>query len=125
GAPAATAAAVPAARRAGSSRAVPSPAAPPAAERASCRVPAPRAYEPLRRLRGRTLPPTMKQRINAEAHGSTPRARSLPAGTLLTDDGYGGLMTVPAPADGDRTAPRTGTPASPASGSRTLAALRS
>ncbi|MEU3184959.1 DUF6344 domain-containing protein [Streptomyces sp. NPDC006923] len=30
--------------------------------------------------RGRSLPPTIKQRIHAEAHGSSPSARLLPAG---------------------------------------------
>jgi hypothetical protein len=45
------------------------------------RIPAPRAGESrvVRRSRGRTLPPTMKQRIGAEAHGSSPSSRSLPA----------------------------------------------
>ena len=46
------------------------------------RVPAPRACEPARRERDRTLPPTMKQRIRAEAHGSSPSARSIKAGDL-------------------------------------------
>jgi hypothetical protein len=61
----------------------------------AARVPAPRAYEPLRRDRDRTLPPTMKQRINAEAHGSSPSARSLPSGDLLGDD-FAGAVAVPA-----------------------------
>ncbi|WNI16568.1 DUF6344 domain-containing protein [Actinacidiphila sp. ITFR-21] len=41
------------------------------------RIPAPRGCEPVRRRRERTLPPTMKQRIRAEAHGSSPSARSV------------------------------------------------
>ncbi|MDX6312277.1 MAG: hypothetical protein QOF44_1741 [Streptomyces sp.] len=39
-------------------------------------IPSPRSFEP---LRDRSLPPTMKQRIRAEAHGSSPATRSLPA----------------------------------------------
>lgn len=35
-------------------------------------LPAPRPYE-----RGHSLPPTMKQRIRAEAHGTSPSARSV------------------------------------------------
>jgi hypothetical protein len=48
------------------------------------RIPAPRGCEPVRRDRDRdrTLPPTMKQRIRAEAHGSSPSARSIRAGEL-------------------------------------------
>lgn len=93
-----TTGAVPAARTAGS----PGDSAPAAErpERETWRVPSPRAYESPRS--GRVLPPTMKQRINAEAHGSTPAGRSLPAGTLLTHDGYGGVMTVPEPDAGER-----------------------
>ncbi|MFC4034101.1 DUF6344 domain-containing protein [Streptomyces polygonati] len=49
------------------------------------RIPAPRGYEPMRRHRARTLPPTMKQRICAEAHGSSPSARSVRAGDLAED----------------------------------------
>ncbi|SEN42075.1 DUF6344 domain-containing protein [Actinacidiphila rubida] len=92
----ATTAAVPAAGGAGSPGDGPTAAA--HDEREVWRVPSPRAYEPLRETRDRVLPPTMRQRITAEAHGATPAGRSLPAGTLLTDDGYGGLMTVPATA---------------------------
>ncbi len=59
-----------------------------AARRAT--VPAPRGYDPhQRRLdlgRKRTLPPTMKQRIGAEAHGSSPSARSLRIDDLLGAD---------------------------------------
>lgn len=46
------------------------------------RIPAPRGCEPVRRDRDRTLPPTMKQRIRAEAHGSSPSARSIRTGEL-------------------------------------------
>ena len=68
----------------------PAPTGPPAqpnTRRADVRIPAPRACEPLpqRRERERTLPPTMKQRICAEAHGSSPSARSLPAGADPAD----------------------------------------
>lgn len=97
----ATAAAVPAARGADSTEG--SPSAPDPEGR---HVPAPRVYEPVRNSRDCLLPPTMKQRISAEAHGATPAGRSLPAGTLVADDGYGGLMTVPAP-DDDETARRS------------------
>lgn len=92
-------AAVPAARGAGSSGGSPASGG---QEGARVPVPAPRLYEPLRRDRDRLLPPTMRQRITAEAHGATPAGRSLPAGTFVTDDGYGGLMTVPAPDADDR-----------------------
>jgi len=46
------------------------------------RIPAPRGCEPVRGERDRTLPPTMKQRIRAEAHGSSPSARSIRADDL-------------------------------------------
>jgi hypothetical protein len=63
------------------------PRTPPSPRRADVRIPAPRACEPQprRRERNRTLPPTMKQRIRAEAHGSSPSARSVRAGTDLAD----------------------------------------
>ena len=75
--------------RAGATGAAPAPAGPPAlprTRRADVYIPAPRGCEPLpyRRERDRTLPPTMKQRIRAEAHGSSPSARSLPAGAEWT-----------------------------------------
>lgn len=41
------------------------------------RTPACGALLPAPRPGGRTLPPTMKQRIRAEAHGSSPSARSI------------------------------------------------
>ena len=120
GAAATSTGSVPPARDAGSSGSSPS-----GGEREVYRVPAPRAYEPLHRDRGRTLPPTMKQRISAEAHGSTPRSRTLPAGTLLVDDGYGGLMTVPEQPDGEKAPASTGRSArTVASARRKLAALR-
>ncbi|WP_329134044.1 DUF6344 domain-containing protein [Streptomyces sp. NBC_01476] len=50
---------------------------------AAPRVPAPRSYESSRRER--TLPPTMKQRINAEAHGSSPSARSVRTGDVTEE----------------------------------------
>jgi hypothetical protein len=54
---------------------------------AAGRIPAPRAYGMGPRTRSRTLPPTMKQRISAEAHGSSPSARSLrPADGTLDED---------------------------------------
>ncbi|MDX6331338.1 MAG: hypothetical protein QOI83_3721, partial [Streptomycetaceae bacterium] len=34
--------------------------------------------QPSEPVRDRSLPPTMKQRIHAEAHGASPRARSMP-----------------------------------------------
>ena len=63
------------------------PRTPPSTRRADRPIPAPRTCEPQsrRRERDRTLPPTMKQRICAEAHGSSPSARSLRSGTDLAD----------------------------------------
>lgn len=64
----------------------------PAARRANVHIPAPRTHEslpvpvPRRRIRPLTLPPTMKQRISAEAHGSSPSARSLRDGTGQPED---------------------------------------
>ncbi|MEC3995596.1 DUF6344 domain-containing protein [Actinacidiphila sp. DG2A-62] len=74
-----------------------------AARRAT--VPAPRGYDPhQRRLdlgRKRTLPPTMKQRIGAEAHGSSPSARSLRIDDLLGADFAGAVSgSVPDPGSG-------------------------
>jgi hypothetical protein len=62
----------------------------------ACRVPAPRGCEPQvgGRDRKRTLPPTMKQRISAEAHGSSPSARSLRVDDVL-DAEFAGAVTVP------------------------------
>jgi hypothetical protein len=55
-------------------------------------IPAPRHFEPVYERSGRSLPPTMKQRIRAEAHGASPTARSATGDGLVTD--------VPAPALG-------------------------
>jgi hypothetical protein len=63
-----------------------------------CRVPAPRSYEPQRHDRKRTLPPTMKQRIGAEAHGSSPSSRSLRIDDVLGED-FDGAMAVPETAE--------------------------
>ncbi|QCX77804.1 hypothetical protein C9F11_20855 [Streptomyces sp. YIM 121038] len=43
----------------------------------------------------RSLPPTMKQRIRAEAHGSTPSCRHLPTTDAeAADDGSGALTSA-------------------------------
>lgn len=47
-----------------------------AAARPAASVPAPRSHD-WHRAQGRALPPTMKQRIGAEAHGSSPAVRHL------------------------------------------------
>ncbi|MET9952325.1 DUF6344 domain-containing protein [Streptomyces sp. NPDC006339] len=47
--------------------------------RALASVPAQRAAQPWHTARGRALPPTIKQRIRAEAHGSSPSVRHLRA----------------------------------------------
>ncbi|MEE4541100.1 DUF6344 domain-containing protein [Streptomyces sp. V4-01] len=62
----------------------------------ACRVPAPRGCEPQLggRDRKRTLPPTMKQRISAEAHGSSPSARSLRVDDMLGEE-FAGAVSVP------------------------------
>jgi hypothetical protein len=57
--------------------AAPSPAAP-RAEVAGGGVVAFPSGQPSEPVRDRSLPPTMKQRIHAEAHGASPRARSMP-----------------------------------------------
>jgi hypothetical protein len=69
------------------------------------RIPAPRGYEAVA-VRGRTLPPTMKQRIGAEAHGSSPSARTLRTSDVLADD-FTGTMTIAAAATGATGAPGT------------------
>jgi hypothetical protein len=66
---------------------VPAPAPAPAVvhkvtEDPSSRVTAPRQLMP----RDRSLPPTIKQRIRAEAHGSSPSVRHLPADLPADDD---------------------------------------
>ncbi|MFI6702337.1 DUF6344 domain-containing protein [Streptomyces sp. NPDC050509] len=65
--------------------------APAAAHRAAVALPAPRATLPRALPRARSLPPTIKQRIRAEAHGSSPSVRHLPAltTTLPGDDDDG------------------------------------
>ena len=57
-----------------------------AAPRTGTLLPAPR------RERERSLPPTMKQRIRAEAHGASPSARSVLTGDAFTEaiDAYEG-----------------------------------
>ncbi|MEU6851802.1 DUF6344 domain-containing protein [Actinacidiphila alni] len=55
------------------------------AEPIPTRTPGCAAYLPAPRPGGRTLPPTMKQRIRAEAHGSSPSARSIGAGLDVSD----------------------------------------
>ncbi|MFE1959695.1 DUF6344 domain-containing protein [Streptomyces sp. NPDC059479] len=65
---------------------VPAPAAAQSVEQAEAepaRASVPRAAAA---SRDRSLPPTIKQRINAEAHGSSPSVRHLPAGTPSAAD---------------------------------------
>jgi hypothetical protein len=69
---------------------VPAPAHATPYQRAN--VPAPRPYE-----RERSLPPTMKQRIGAEAHGTSPSARSV-AVPVHGLDGLAGLLAEAATA---------------------------
>ncbi|WP_066945915.1 DUF6344 domain-containing protein [Streptomyces lushanensis] len=61
---------------------VPAPAAAQPVERTEAEAEPARAYTPRTAAasRDRSLPPTIKQRINAEAHGSSPSVRHLPAG---------------------------------------------
>nr|WSZ97186.1 DUF6344 domain-containing protein [Streptomyces sp. NBC_00857] len=59
----------------------PAPAAHQNAKSATARVPLPRSMP-----RDRSLPPTIKQRIRAEAHGSSPSVRHLPARPLNEAD---------------------------------------
>jgi hypothetical protein len=54
-------------------------------------LPAPRSSE-----RGRSLPPTMKQRIRAEAHGTSPSTRSIAAPV----DGLGDAVAAAAATNG-------------------------
>ncbi|MFJ7997009.1 DUF6344 domain-containing protein [Streptomyces sp. NPDC096310] len=61
--------------------------APAAAHRAAVALPAAGAAVPRALPRARSLPPTIKQRIRAEAHGSSPSVRHLPALALPDDDG--------------------------------------
>ncbi|GAA2875196.1 DUF6344 domain-containing protein [Streptomyces mexicanus] len=60
---------------------------PEAAPKSTTRVPA-QTTSPWSRVHARSLPPTMKQRIRAEAHGKTPSCRHRPladAPSLATD----------------------------------------
>ncbi|MFJ2646083.1 DUF6344 domain-containing protein [Streptomyces sp. NPDC087420] len=67
----------------------PAPAPAVAVEPRGLAEPAPtRAVLPVAPPRGRALPPTIKQRITAEAHGSSPSVRHLPA-VLPTETGSG------------------------------------
>ncbi|HEY5837268.1 DUF6344 domain-containing protein [Streptomyces sp.] len=50
---------------------------------------------PRRARRGRTLPPTMKQRIRAEAHGASPAARSVLTADTAADAAALGPTGVP------------------------------
>ncbi|HEY9370281.1 DUF6344 domain-containing protein [Streptomyces sp.] len=63
----------------------------PAADNAAARVLATVPAQANRRapVRDRSLPPTIKQRIRAEAHGSTPSVRHLPADDALETDPAG------------------------------------
>ncbi|MFF3455556.1 DUF6344 domain-containing protein [Streptomyces sp. NPDC002730] len=63
--------------------------------------------------RDRSLPPTIKQRIRAEAHGSSPATRHLQA--IDADSAYGSLNFAPAPRSASAPAPRCAS--APASGS--------
>ncbi|MFD7119990.1 DUF6344 domain-containing protein [Streptomyces sp. NPDC059922] len=58
--------------------------APAAAHHVTEATPA-RATVPRSLPRGRSLPPTIKQRIHAEAHGSSPSVRHLPAAPSEAD----------------------------------------
>ncbi|GAA2792008.1 DUF6344 domain-containing protein [Streptomyces showdoensis] len=79
------------------------------AARPAVSVPAQRSHQ-WRTTQGRALPPTIKQRIGAEAHGSSPAVRHLradspltgtePAGSRGTDGLTGAALTTQA----DRTA---------------------
>ncbi|MEU2654249.1 DUF6344 domain-containing protein [Streptomyces sp. NPDC007325] len=64
------------------------PAAPaaPAADRRTATVVAPRQAEPWAPVRQGSLPPTIKQRIGAEAHNSSPAVRQLRAAAPLASD---------------------------------------
>ncbi|MGW1025535.1 DUF6344 domain-containing protein [Streptomyces sp. NPDC002577] len=66
---------------------------------ADATVPAPRAAH-WRPPYARSLPPTMKQRIHAEAHGSSPTCRRLPrlddATTAAADGARADVAEVPA-----------------------------
>ncbi|MFF0751222.1 DUF6344 domain-containing protein [Streptomyces sp. NPDC004267] len=90
-----------------------------AAARPAVPVPAQRSHE-WRRAQGRALPPTMKQRIGAEAHGSSPAVRHLRS-DALTDGADGDLTGLALAAAGGSTASGPTALASTASGSTALA----
>ncbi|MEV0446561.1 DUF6344 domain-containing protein [Streptomyces sp. NPDC050600] len=71
------------------------------AARPAVSVPAQRSHQ-WRTAQGRALPPTIKQRIGAEAHGSSPAVRHLRADTPAGSDLAG---TDPAAGSGDLTGP--------------------
>ncbi|GAA3393511.1 DUF6344 domain-containing protein [Streptomyces roseoviridis] len=79
--------------------------------RALASVPAPRPAPQWHAARGRALPPTIKQRIRAEAHGSSPSVRHLRADApAVTDrdgtfDLTGAALAAPAAASGAAPAP--------------------
>ncbi|WP_432066981.1 DUF6344 domain-containing protein [Streptomyces sp. C10-9-1] len=116
-----------AASTAGSASA-PNPVAPRADRTAAPRTRKPRSTVPAQRRRGvdvarhtagdRSLPPTMKQRIRAEAHGAAPAARqlALPAPT-------GAAVGHPVPA-ARGAGSLSGVPAHPLSGRRALLSAR-
>lgn len=72
-------------------------------------VPAIPSLNPWSLANGRALPPTMKQRIRAEAHGKAPRCRHRPlAETSETHETHEAPETKPA--DGSNTADRLTAP---------------
>ncbi|WP_159667778.1 DUF6344 domain-containing protein [Streptomyces mexicanus] len=73
---------------------------PEAAPKSTTRVPA-QTTSPWSRVHARSLPPTMKQRIRAEAHGKTPTCRHRPLASPCSADSAG-----PGPPD-PPTAPMT------------------
>lgn len=85
--------------------------------------------------RGRSLPPTMKQRIGAEAHGASPATRHLraleaEAADMTEADATPAVSSAAAPADaahpaGSRRTARTTLTARPATGAPAAAPARS
>ncbi|MFJ7064180.1 DUF6344 domain-containing protein [Streptomyces sp. NPDC101115] len=75
-----------------------------AAARSLVSVPAQRSSHQWHTAQGRALPPTIKQRIGAEAHGSSPAVRHLRADAPTGSDPAGAhdlagvALTAPAPA---------------------------
>ncbi|WP_333768017.1 DUF6344 domain-containing protein [Streptomyces sp. IBSBF 2435] len=72
-------------------------------------IPAGRVLLPAQRSseRGRSLPPTMKQRIRAEAHGTSPSARSVAASMDGLGDAVAAAAAAVAAADQHDAADRT------------------